>query len=309
MTEHEWLTSTNPWDMFEAFSYYFTSRKARLFACACARNRSAWGVQTHYASSPYINVAELVADGARSVLLPMSDDDPLSLKALLYDDIAPARHWCSFGTNISKETLKYHCDVMRCLLGNPHCSISVSRMSTWCPDCGDTPDPWCDDCSGEGTIGIPTNCITAEVVALAQAAYNERPRRVCGDCKFDAKCVQCNGAGYTVDGTLDQARVSILADALEEAGCPITCLASCDRCWDYRHDPENPWGFGHHPERDPASGRDEGGWTNCKTCNSGSSKHVRPGFVRIENPILTHLRGPGPHWRGCYVLDEILGRK
>ena len=24
--------------------------------------------------------------------------------------------------------------------------------------------------------------------------------------------------------------------------------------------------------------------------------------------LVEHLRGPGPHWRGCFVLDFLLGR-
>jgi len=62
---------------------------------------------------------------------------------------------------------------------------------------------------------------------LAQAAYDER-------------CLR--------RGTLDPARLAVLADALEEAGCT---------------DPD----------------------------------------------ILNHLRGPGPHVRGCWALDLILGKE
>jgi hypothetical protein len=64
------------------------------------------------------------------------------------------------------------------------------------------------------------------VVKLAQAAYEERSLS---------------------DGTLDDVRLAVLADALEEAGVTDTLL-------------------------------------------------------------LEHLRGPGPHVRGCFALDAILGR-
>lgn len=37
---------------------------------------------------------------------------------------------------------------------------------------------------------------------------------------------------------------------------------------------------GYHPERDPASGRHEGGWTNCKTCNGGGRESAGAGFMR-----------------------------
>jgi hypothetical protein len=64
------------------------------------------------------------------------------------------------------------------------------------------------------------------VVALAQAAYDQRELPA---------------------GHLDRARLAILADALEEAGC-------------------------------------------------------------TDQTILGHLRGPGPHVRGCWAVDLILGK-
>lgn len=64
------------------------------------------------------------------------------------------------------------------------------------------------------------------VVRLAQAAYQEQ---------------------QLPSGHLDRARLGVLADALEEAGCP-------------------------------------------------------------EADLLDHLRGPGPHVRGCWALDAILGK-
>jgi hypothetical protein len=67
---------------------------------------------------------------------------------------------------------------------------------------------------------------TAEVVALAEAAYDGRELPA---------------------GTLDLARLAVLADALEEAGCD-------------------------------------------------------------QADLLGHLRGPGPHVRGCWAVDLILGK-
>jgi hypothetical protein len=67
---------------------------------------------------------------------------------------------------------------------------------------------------------------TPTVAAIARAAYEER----------------------LPSGALDTARLAILADALEDAGC-------------------------------------------------------------TEQPILDHLRGPGPHFRGCWPLDKILGKE
>jgi hypothetical protein len=67
---------------------------------------------------------------------------------------------------------------------------------------------------------------TPQVVALAQAAYEQR--------------------GLPA-GTLDVARLAVLADALEEAGCD-------------------------------------------------------------QADLLDHLRGPGPHVRGCWAVDLLLGK-
>jgi hypothetical protein len=66
-----------------------------------------------------------------------------------------------------------------------------------------------------------------QVVALAQAAYDERDMPT---------------------GTLDLARLAVLADALEDAGC-------------------------------------------------------------TDSNILDHLRRPGPHVRGCWAVDLILGKQ
>jgi hypothetical protein len=66
----------------------------------------------------------------------------------------------------------------------------------------------------------------ATVVRLAQAAYDER---------------------HLPAGTLDNGRLAVLADALEEAGC-------------------------------------------------------------TSEDVLGHLRGPGPHVRGCWAVDLLLGK-
>jgi hypothetical protein len=65
------------------------------------------------------------------------------------------------------------------------------------------------------------------VVALAQAAYDEREQP---------------------SGRLDVARLAVLADALEDAGCD-------------------------------------------------------------QPDLLGHLRGPGPHVRGCWAVDLLLGKE
>jgi hypothetical protein len=76
------------------------------------------------------------------------------------------------------------------------------------------------------SLAIDPAWLTAMVGSLAQAAYDERE---------------------LPGGHLDPARLTILADALEEAGC-------------------------------------------------------------TDSVLLGHLRNPGPHVRGCHVVDLLLGK-
>ena len=76
-------------------------------------------------------------------------------------------------------------------------------------------------------VTVSPACLTPQVVALAQAAYDLREMPA---------------------GTLDAFRIAVLADALEEAGCD-------------------------------------------------------------NADLLNHLRGPGPHVRGCWAVDLILGKQ
>jgi hypothetical protein len=73
---------------------------------------------------------------------------------------------------------------------------------------------------------VDPSWLTPDVLSLARAAYEERSLPA---------------------GTLEPARLALLADALEEAGC-------------------------------------------------------------TEADALAHLRGPGPHVRGCWALDLVLSR-
>ncbi len=87
--------------------------------------------------------------------------------------------------------------------------------------------------------------------------------------------------------TRDWAALPILADALEEAGCPAE--VECPQC---------------EGDGDARLDLGEGGVAvagiDCRHCG---------GSGRIPNPLLAHLRGPGPHARGCWALDLLLGKE
>lgn len=78
----------------------------------------------------------------------------------------------------------------------------------------------------------------------------------------------------------DNARL-VMADWLEENASLVERPCSCV---EYIDDSDNPWrgNVGYRPERDQASGRHDGGWTNCKQCNCGGPNYS-PGVVRESN--------------------------
>lgn len=75
-------------------------------------------------------------------------------------------------------------------------------------------------------------------------------------------------------------RMPILADALEEAGC--SAEEKCPSC---------------QGEKGHVVG--VGVWQTCGPCRATG---------HVPNPLLQHLRGPGPHVRGCHVVDALLDK-
>lgn len=253
MTEQEWLTSEDPVVMLAHLinlraeptrtgDYRVSERKLRL---ACQ--------------------AVLVACG----LGPFEDDYQANL-----DVTAWAGH--CFGKARAYSLLSRHpqvdrAGILREIVGNPFRPVKLCHCD---PDVGITT---CEFCHAWG------QWLTPQVLSLAEAAYLERPGRKCPACGgkyrtvqgwttapdsqgFWTKCKACGGKGRVEDGSLDPVRLMVLADCLEEAGCP------------------------------PA--------VECPCCQNRSKKHAGG----VPNPLLTHLRSPGPHYRGCWALDLTLGK-
>lgn len=90
------------------------------------------------------------------------------------------------------------------------------------------------------------------------------------------------------DGTLDPARLAVLSDALEEAGCVGD---ECRRCkgkgWYAWRTPDDT-GFGRATID-----------VDCDDCQRAG---------RLPSPLLAHLRSPTPHYRGMWSLDLVLGK-
>lgn len=92
-------------------------------------------------------------------------------------------------------------------------------------------------------------------------------------------CTDCHGTGRIADGKLDSFRLSLLADALEDAGCSVGEVREF-----------NDGGISY--------------WYNEAFPND---HHLTPDRAAVH-PLLEHLRSPGPHYRGMWSLDLILGK-
>jgi hypothetical protein len=226
MTEQEWLACTDPREMLEALQTdgLLPERKARLFAAACCRR--IWPLLDEGPARRAVEVAERYADGRaeEGELAEAASDAEAApggtalpevavgqaVRSALFLDAGSAAYYAAFGAccryggggfvpllGAVDAEQGIQAGLLRDLCGNPFRLVTLSRA-----------------------------CLTPQVVALAQAAYEQRELPA---------------------GALDPARLAVLADALEEAGCD-------------------------------------------------------------QADVLAHLRGPGPHVRGCWVLDLLLGK-
>jgi hypothetical protein len=125
----------------------------------------------------------------------------------------------------------------------------------------------------------PSPRLTRDVVTLAEAAYRDRRD----------------------DGTLDPLTLAALADALEEAGCVEVAeegrevWAMCSGCNGHGKDT----GSARYPEEQ----------SDCFGCGgSGDVKVMRRGRIQKTHPLLAALRDTGPHYRGFWALDLLLGK-
>lgn len=310
MTEQEWLDSTDPAAMLAALNTWHvgtgpmqqricplfeSGRKLRLFAVVCCR--AVFHLLADERSRRAVEVAERYADGkvtsgelavahwdAHLAWQYMPDDDRRAVAMAALADEASGEHAASaarFATvaagpfpDVLNTPLVAH--TMRDIVGNP-----------WRPV---TCDPaW----------------LTQTVVALAQTAYDERPGLECPCMRGDnprhewtgimpalwQTCTRCHGHGTVADGRLDPERLLVLADALEEAGCPMEVKETCRGCG----------GAGVI--------EDEVGSTYaCVVCSPGGN-WAGTGKQKVPHPLLAHLRSLGPHYRGCWALDLILGKE
>ena len=213
MTEAEWLACDDPARLVRALQSNAGRAKAKaperkLRLFTCACSRQEWGRLTHATSRHAVEVAErFVEGGATRGELAAACDDVTIERQAGKIGFAPS--WLAYTDRVAAD-----------FLGQPRRDwgrASAARQADLLRELVGNPFQ---------RVRLLRAWLTPTVTCLAAAAYQERS---------------------LPSGELERARLGILADALEEAGCN------------------------------------------------------RPA-------LLGHLRSAGPHVRGCWALDLILGR-
>jgi hypothetical protein len=232
VTESEWLAADRLVPMLRLVNRKAHARKLRLFACACARR--VWRRITEKVGRRAVEVAEKFADGlataeelsaARSALRKYlassafrhKPDDGAS--TAYYTTLEGAYTGARNAAELGRETAAFKSNVDAATLEAGRRAEQQQQCDLL--RCIFGPLPF------RPPPRLHPAWLTPQVAALAQAAYDQRTLPA---------------------GTLDPARLGVLADALEEAGC-------------------------------------------------------------TDTEILGHLRGPGPHVRGCWAVDLLLGKE
>jgi hypothetical protein len=228
MTEQEWLTCTDPKEMLHhLWECKGSGRKVRLFAVACCRR--IWPLLTDERSRQAVETAERYADGvATNKELKAAR---AAARAASYPDWEAISHPVDRVRKVAQEAARLAASAS---FSWP-AGIDASHAANYAAHAGDAKQ--LQATLLRDLIGNPFRAASIDaswlswqdgtVRRMAPGIYEER---------------------RMPEGTLDNARLAVLADALEESGCT---------------DPD----------------------------------------------MLAHLRGPGPHVRGCWVLDLLLGKK
>jgi hypothetical protein len=241
MNEMEWMTCADPKPMLEFLRRRLkqqpgcvSDRKVRLYVVACGRR--VWHLLDHHSSRRAIEVAELLADGQAT------DEDRLrayhDADAGFSESVTNPAYFVKHG--LDRKVLRrqevqdgYNAAVAAGwkLLGGLYSDKNRSKLENAL-----IPERQAQANLVREIIPNPFRPVTISppvltwndglVTQLAQAAYDNR---------------------NLPEGTLDNGRLAVLADALEEAGC-------------------------------------------------------------TDANILGHLRGIGPHVRGCWSVDLVLGK-
>ena len=215
MTEAEWLSCPDPMAMLASLPASVSERKLRLFALACCRRLPA-----HLADAPgraVLETAERFADGeasAKGLLAVAFRVEGLDESAAettppppwwqtVHAALGPPQAVSALAARVATAVFNEANDRQAVLRAPPHQEIEVSR-ATWAAAVAAGERERALQCAmlrdlvGHGAGPLDPGWLTPQVMLLARAAYLER---------------------ILPSGELDPARLAVLADALEEAGC------------------------------------------------------------------------------------------
>jgi hypothetical protein len=292
MTEQEWLTSGCPRTMIDFLGRGLDAhhrpagqRKLRLFSAAAWRNRAQFRAGT--ADGLRVpEVAERMADGAG-----LDDDAMAGFAPLMPNAASGARHMAACLESPSEGPRL--AAMLRDIVGNPFRPVRILAMPK-------KPPKGC---------GVPAHDL--ECAACGVRLYGERPEDVCRRRErpvwLTPQSLSLAQAAYDQrndDGSLDHLRLAVLADCLEEAGCPaeektvvtVTAGMDCPVCggagW---------WRRGvHFDHMRKCSACDASGW------EPGEDYTFRK---TVPSVIVAALRSPGAKYRGFWPLDLILRKE
>ena len=283
MTEQEWLATSDPRAMVEAvrdnappevaarrgWAWNPSDRKLRLFACTCARH--GWHQLHDVRSRRGVEIAERFADGEAT---------PEEL-AGARSKASSARAWRSKPKHYP-QWLAHVCTAISTdsILAVFHRQMEMPHLVP----------PQTQAHLLRDIVGNPFRPVTLAACNCGSCVAPGRQHHN-GPCAVrrlrTPTVVSLAQAAYEdrdeATGHLDPLRLAILADALEEAGCKRELCQECGgsrRIWvDY-------------PPVEPH-------WNGCHDCDCGLD----------PQSFLGHLRSPGPHVRGCWAVDLILGKE
>ncbi len=254
MTEHEWLTSTDPAAMLQLLSLsnpafpalkLISDRKLRLFACACCRQ--VWHL-LDADSRRAVEVAERYADGGPEIEFEQIGWQTRTGCAITGATESVTRSLlftAEFGLSSATQAA-----LLREIV-SPFSPVVLPKSKRKCGRCKGERRVWddspgqsifdnyrmdCPDCKGTGSVEGDCPWLTSTVTALAQAAYEERLENRCPVSYPHMPHDYCDGtpAPHVTNGTLDPDRLAILADCAEEAGCTDERVLRHLRGWE-RH--------------------------------------------------------------------------
>jgi hypothetical protein len=235
MTEVDWLLSAEPQKLLRSVwaSRKPSERKARLFGVACCRRT--WHLLPA-AGRAALEAGERYPDGQATV-------------AELREARAALDRLCEH-EQVTPGTLAQEAARCSAWLGQPSSRLAVEEVATyWAASYVTHAAAWI----GRAAERTERKAQAALVRCLFANPFRPPPLfapslLTWGDCLLRRLALTAYDDRQLPEGTLDAARLAVLADALEEAGC-----------------------------NDPA--------------------------------VLEHCRSPGPHVRGCWVVDLLLGKE